>query len=155
MKRFYLNTGTEVRRARERAGMSRRALADAAGLHPNSIKRLEGLGDIPCSSWYALKRVAPYLPWFVVINPPIRREPRKERLCAAKCAPAGVVPPVPEVKKLCGARTRKGPPCVAPARPNGRCRMHGGLSTGPRTPEGRQRIVDALRRRLRRRASQP
>jgi len=22
---------------------------------------------------------------------------------------------------------------------NGRCRMHGGLSTGPRTPEGRER----------------
>jgi hypothetical protein len=24
--------------------------------------------------------------------------------------------------------------------PNGRCRMHGGLSTGPRTPEGIERI---------------
>ena len=27
--------------------------------------------------------------------------------------------------------------------PNGRCRMHGGPSTGPRTPEGLQRIVKA------------
>ena len=27
--------------------------------------------------------------------------------------------------------------------PNGRCRMHGGASTGPRTPEGLQRIVQA------------
>ena len=27
--------------------------------------------------------------------------------------------------------------------PNGRCRMHGGASTGPRTPEGLQRIVKA------------
>ena len=26
---------------------------------------------------------------------------------------------------------------------NGRCRMHGGASTGPRTPEGLQRIVQA------------
>ena len=26
---------------------------------------------------------------------------------------------------------------------NGRCRMHGGTSTGPRTPEGLQRIVKA------------
>lgn len=159
MKRFYLNTGTEVRRARERAGMSRRALADAAGLHPNSVKRLERFGDIPCSSWYALKRVAPCLPWFVVINPPVRREARKGRFCATKCAPAGassgVVPALPKLKKLCGARTRKGPPCVAPARPNGRCRMHGGLSTGPRTPEGKKRMVDAHRRRLERLASQP
>jgi hypothetical protein len=26
---------------------------------------------------------------------------------------------------------------------NGRCRLHGGLSTGPRTPEGRERIRQA------------
>ena len=39
----------------------------------------------------------------------------------------------------CGARTRKGTPCKAPAMANGRCRMHGGKSTGPRTPEGLER----------------
>jgi len=39
----------------------------------------------------------------------------------------------------CGARTRKGTPCRAPAMANGRCRMHGGKSTGPRTPEGLER----------------
>ncbi len=36
----------------------------------------------------------------------------------------------------CGARTRCGGACRQPAMTNGRCRMHGGLSTGPRTPEG-------------------
>jgi len=36
----------------------------------------------------------------------------------------------------CGAKTRKGTPCQGPAMKNGRCRMHGGASTGPRTPEG-------------------
>lgn len=36
----------------------------------------------------------------------------------------------------CGARTRSGKECRAPAMSNGRCRMHGGASTGPRTPEG-------------------
>jgi len=39
----------------------------------------------------------------------------------------------------CGARTRKGMPCQAPAMRNRRCRMHGGASTGPRTPEGLER----------------
>jgi hypothetical protein len=39
----------------------------------------------------------------------------------------------------CGARRRDGQPCRAPAMPNGRCRMHGGPSTGPRTPEGLER----------------
>jgi hypothetical protein len=28
---------------------------------------------------------------------------------------------------------------------NGRCRMHGGLSTGPRTEEGLQRTLEAMR----------
>jgi hypothetical protein len=39
----------------------------------------------------------------------------------------------------CGARTRRGTPCQGPAMANGRCRMHGGLSTGPRTPKGLER----------------
>lgn len=41
-----------------------------------------------------------------------------------------------------GAKSRKpgGCPCQAPAMANGRCRLHGGLSTGPRTEEGRARI---------------
>lgn len=34
----------------------------------------------------------------------------------------------------CGAKTRKGTSCQAPAMANGRCRMHGGKSTG--APQG-------------------
>ena len=40
----------------------------------------------------------------------------------------------------CGARNRAGNPCGNRPRPNGRCRFHGGLSTGPRTAEGRERM---------------
>lgn len=41
----------------------------------------------------------------------------------------------------CGARCkRSGKPCQSPAMPNGRCRMHGGKSTGPRTLEGLNRM---------------
>ncbi|MFM9841334.1 MAG: HGGxSTG domain-containing protein [Dongiaceae bacterium] len=36
----------------------------------------------------------------------------------------------------CGARTRIGGCCRQPAMRNGRCRMQGGLSTGPRSAEG-------------------
>lgn len=43
--------------------------------------------------------------------------------------------PFADVKR-CGAKTRKGTPCRAPAMKNGRCRLHGGLSTGAKTPEG-------------------
>lgn len=30
-------------------------------------------------------------------------------------------------------------PCMSPAMPNGRCRIHGGKSAGPKTPEGLKR----------------
>jgi hypothetical protein len=37
----------------------------------------------------------------------------------------------------CGARSKRtGKPCRGAAMPNGRCKFHGGKSTGPRTPEG-------------------
>ena len=49
----------------------------------------------------------------------------------------------PNLAPRCGARTRAGCPCKGPAMKNGRCRMHGGASTGPKTPEGRARIAAA------------
>ena len=44
----------------------------------------------------------------------------------------------------CGAKTRRGTECQRPAyKQNGRCGLHGGKSTGARTPEGLQRISEA------------
>lgn len=37
----------------------------------------------------------------------------------------------PHTRKRCGAKTRSGKPCKNGAMENGRCRMHGGKSTGP------------------------
>ncbi len=45
----------------------------------------------------------------------------------------------PNAAPRCGARTRAGGVCRQPAMPNGRCRLHGGKSTGPRTAEGLRR----------------
>lgn len=44
----------------------------------------------------------------------------------------------------CGAKTRKGTPCLCPAKqPVGRCRLHGGASTGPRTNDGIAKLSEA------------
>jgi hypothetical protein len=43
----------------------------------------------------------------------------------------------------CGARTRAGCACRQPAMANGRCRFHGGKSTGARTAEGLARVRSA------------
>ena len=48
----------------------------------------------------------------------------------------------PNAAPRCGAKTRAGHPCKSPAMKNGRCRMHGGASTGPSAP-GRARIAAA------------
>ena len=46
--------------------------------------------------------------------------------------------------KRCEAKTRNGTPCQRPAKlPVGRCRLHGGASTGPRTAEGLKRLADS------------
>ena len=52
-------------------------------------------------------------------------------------------------KIKCGAYARStGKPCHAKALPNGRCKNHGGMSTGPKTTEGRQAIAEATRQRM-------
>src|SRR5215210_551538 len=51
----------------------------------------------------------------------------RERLALANASPR------------CGARRRDNQPCRGAAMANGRCRMHGGPSTGPRTAEGLER----------------
>ena len=43
----------------------------------------------------------------------------------------------------CLAKTRKGTPCQRPAfKHNGRCSLHGGLSTGAKTADGLKKISD-------------
>ena len=44
--------------------------------------------------------------------------------------------PLPGEK--CEARTRRGTPCQCKAKANGRCKLHGGLSTGPKTIQGKK-----------------
>lgn len=51
-------------------------------------------------------------------------------------------------RQPCLARTRKGHSCRLKSEPGRkRCKFHGGMSTGPRTTEGRVRIAEAQRRR--------
>ena len=49
---------------------------------------------------------------------------------------------------FCQAYARStGEPCKAKAMRNGRCRNHGGLSSGPKTPEGRAAVRKASKER--------
>jgi hypothetical protein len=51
-------------------------------------------------------------------------------------------------QRLCGAKTRRGFPCIRRVVPGrNRCPNHGGLTTGPKTAEGKARIAAAARAR--------
>ncbi len=65
-------------------------------------------------------------------------------------------PKIPKKDRgFCGAKTRMATPCKAPPvwdraadkAINGRCKLHGGKSTGPRTEAGREAIRNSNRRR--------
>lgn len=52
------------------------------------------------------------------------------------------------LRRSCCAMTRRGVACRLKSEPGkARCRLHGGLSTGPKTVEGRARIAAAQRKR--------
>ena len=60
-------------------------------------------------------------------------------------------------RKLCGAFARStGKPCQAPGNGRGgRCKLHGGMSTGPKTEQGWRRLQEAMKERwLRKRGEQ-
>ena len=53
------------------------------------------------------------------------------------------------LKIKCGAYARTtGNPCQAKALANNRCKNHGGMSTGPKTLEGRQAIAQSTRQQM-------
>lgn len=63
---------------------------------------------------------------------------QRERRPAMPSLPG--LPPFPEECRglICGAKTRAGSPCQRRDLYNGyRCRLHGGLSTGPKTKNGK------------------
>jgi hypothetical protein len=67
-------------------------------------------------------------------------KPHTNRLPGTGWLKNGNRPGNPGNAPRCGAKTRSGAPCRSAAMPNGRCRMHGGPSTGPRTEAGKAAI---------------
>ncbi len=58
--------------------------------------------------------------------------------------PPPASPPFPEVLRglTCGATTRAGTPCKLTALySSARCKLHGGLSTGPKTAKGKKKAA--------------
>jgi hypothetical protein len=78
--------------------------------------------------------------------PPKARSQPRQRFYNGQLWPLAWSLPRSE-RPRCGAQTRAGSLCRRLALKNGRCRNHGGLSTGPKTEAGKARIADAQKRR--------
>jgi hypothetical protein len=67
-----------------------------------------------------------------------------EAWVAAGYEPSLVLPVFPEILRglACGAKTRAGAPCkLTSIFKNGRCKLHGGMSTGPISQAGKVRCA--------------
>lgn len=169
-------TGSQIRAARALLGWTRQNLARAAKLHPNAVAYWESRSDIPSGGWrtpVACRQMREALLEagvdFLVLPAVGVRLVAAHNLCTRTRRRArvrhGVIDPpyiprsqnfsktLPEAPQLqalrlrCGAKTRHGGACQRKALANGRCRNHGGLSSGPKSPSGRHRIAEAQRRR--------
>jgi len=125
------NTAQDLKRLRKMAGLSQAELGELSGFgrhtvayHEARLGRVDGFA--PATFRNTLERMGVEVP-----------------------AP-GQPPSVPSeepCKAVCGAKTRAGAPCQAKPLRSGRCKDHGGLSTGPSTEEGRARVSAAMRAR--------
>lgn len=158
-------TGAELRAARKAAGLSQVALARRAAIGRHAVSYWEGKAAADLRGW-AVRRMLkalgmPVLPVFALPSAragawALRREAeRAEREWRAERERQAAAADLERLERqaarrqvACGARTRKGAPCRNLSVPGRRrCKFHGGRSTGPRTPEGRERIAAAQRRR--------
>lgn len=170
-------TGAQIRAGRALIGWSARDLAKACGLHRNSILYWEAAEGIPTGYAYPyacrkidgvfeaaeIKLIASPAPGVrlcrkpnnYAIRAPVRPRHGVKDMASLVLKPVDDClkqqgesgPPIFRGRRLCGAQTRRGLPCQRKALPNGRCRNHGGLSTGARTEAGRARVGAAQRAR--------
>ncbi len=149
-------TGSDLRDARLHRRWSQRELARRAGLTHKSVQYWERAAALDPFA-HAVKRMAEALRWRISrlstrarhgVLPADDRDELSD--VALAFLPRNLALRVVYRRVTCGAQTRTGAPCGAKSEPGRRrCKLHGGLSTGPRTTEGRQRISEAQRKRWR------
>lgn len=125
--------GSNLRKARLSYGASVRKVARYAGVSPSTVIRWEGIDFLPLAPTGALRLIAKVLR----VRLFYRRRPRKG-------SAHGVPDLIFTFPSSCKAKTRTGQRCKNRPTPGRmRCRLHGGLSTGPKTEDGRARCKAA------------
>ena len=148
-------TGTELKQARLRAGLTQQQLADKTGFHRLAVgywerKKVKFTAryGAPFAFAKALGMKYYWTPirtrasWGFTDYEQRRLDQEFARVAAMRAQREA------HLRIRCNAQTRKGTPCKALSEPGKRrCKFHGGLSTGPKTLEGRAMIAEAQKRR--------
>ncbi|MCW3781381.1 helix-turn-helix domain-containing protein [Defluviimonas salinarum] len=146
-------SGKALAAKRMAAGLSQRELARRAAIDHRAVQYWENSTALDLYG-YAVKRMVDALGWRISPHHYARArygvlsdgEEAALFLDIIRAMPKRLAMALVAPRVKCGAKTRKGTPCRALSEPGRRrCRFHGGLSTGPRTKEGRNRIGAAQR----------
>ena len=151
-------TGADLRAHRKAAGFSQAALAKRAGFARGAVGYWERKAVVP-TRYGAPRRFCDVLGvrhfppsnahaggWGLSLPDPWQA--RLDALAEVQMVAwlAREAQRAAKRRVLCGAKTRKGNPCLNLSEPGKRrCKFHGGKSTGPRIGEGRARIAAAQR----------
>ena len=129
-------TGADLAKIRKAAHLTQKELAALVGIGRQAVSYWELKSRLNLRA-YAMRKIGEVLP--------LPEEPAALRArtgWAFSLIAARFTPPIPRPRRQrCGAKTRKGTPCAAKPLPGKhRCKFHGGMSTGPKSDEGRARI---------------
>lgn len=149
--------GADLKELRRSKGFSQSGLARLAGVGRHAVSYWECKAEVDPRGWapkrmFAALGIYP-LPYFAT---PVRArgggvldlsewETRQLEALRQREAQRAA-----QARVICGAKTRAGKSCRNKSEPGRkRCKFHGGKSTGPKTAEGKARIAEAQRLRVR------
>lgn len=152
--------GKELAARRKAAGLSQIQLAQRAGVGRTAVQYWEAAQQLDPQGW-AVRRMAEVLDWQLPdYRTTIARAWGRGDSCSLRAegeAAAALALEAWQIREaqraatrrvICGAATRKNTNCKNKSEPGRkRCKFHGGMSTGARTPEGIERIRQAQQRR--------
>ena len=137
-RKKVVKSGHDLHRVRLDFNASLREVAAAARVAPSTVLRWEGKAVLPRCPTGALRNI------LTVLRVRLFKERFHREIGVLHAKTSAYFPE----NDICGAKTRAGTPCKKPPVSGKlRCRLHGGLSTGPKSSEGRQRCSIAMKKR--------
>jgi len=166
MKTYRSLTGPELKAIRRKAGLTQTDMAKIVGCTRYIVSRYETKrrAFLPREyCWGCLARIfevlrVRVLPHSEIKTPVLEAQaygvllkPDKNSKCLDRIKSRNKARDAAKISTnrwTCRAKTRKGHPCRLLSEPGKRrCKFHGGMSTGPKTEEGKARIAEAQRQR--------